>query len=603
MAADTRSRPTSTLSPELLLPELFRAHPEARAIFDRHGLRGCGGRDGPYESIRTFARAHGVDEAGLLAELERAIAAPAPEPPAPAPDLPGIEDTIYRRYFLGAIALALTAGATWGAWILWTIGLGGSFQGVSPHRVNAHGEAQVFGWVGLFIMGFAYQAFPRFWGTTLVAPRLAAWSFLLMVVGLVLRTVGIASAGAWSAALPLAMAGGALEIAAVMIFAAQLVATFRRSGAAADPPLAFIMAALACFVASSLASVWHTWNTMTARTAEELAWYIATDQAVLRDLQIHGLALLMILGVALRMLPAIFDLPRIADRRAWWALDLIGTALVGEVALSLASGWTGNPAFAACLPLAWGVLTAGVLLIVVPWRPWRPFPTSDRSAKFVRASLVWLLVSLAMLLSLPAYQRLSGLTSGHAYHGAVRHAITVGFVSLMIMGMAAKVVPTLNGIDPRGLSSLWGPFLLVNLGCALRVALQTLTDWTAGAFPLIGVSGTLEVAGLAWWGVGLARLIRQGMTPGASGPPADTPAPERIEPGHRVAEVLDWFPETLPVFERSGFSLLRQPRLRRTLARQVTIERAAALRGVETAALIESLNAAIAGRRHSQSVG
>lgn len=115
-----------------------------------------------------------VDETGLLVELGRAVAAPAPEPLVPAPDLPGIEATIYRRYFLGAIALALTAGATWGAWILWTIGLSGSFQGVSPHRVKAHGEAQVFGWAGLFIMGFAYQAFPSFWGTTLAAPRLAA---------------------------------------------------------------------------------------------------------------------------------------------------------------------------------------------------------------------------------------------------------------------------------------------------------------------------------------------------------------------------------------------------------------------------------------------
>ena len=64
----------------------------------------------------------------------------------------------------------LSAGATWGAWLLWTIGLNGSFRAVSVHAINAHGEAQIFGWVGLFIMGFAYQAFPRMWQTTLVAP-------------------------------------------------------------------------------------------------------------------------------------------------------------------------------------------------------------------------------------------------------------------------------------------------------------------------------------------------------------------------------------------------------------------------------------------------
>ena len=41
------------------------------------------------------------------------------------------------------------------------------------HEVNAHGHAQIFGWVALFIMGFAYQAFPRFRHTRLWRPALA----------------------------------------------------------------------------------------------------------------------------------------------------------------------------------------------------------------------------------------------------------------------------------------------------------------------------------------------------------------------------------------------------------------------------------------------
>ena len=72
---------------------------------------------------------------------------------------------------------------------------------------TAHGEAQIFGWVGLFIMGFAYQAFPRMWQTTLVEPRLAVIAFGLMVGGLVVRTAGIAAAEAWTSAAPVALAG------------------------------------------------------------------------------------------------------------------------------------------------------------------------------------------------------------------------------------------------------------------------------------------------------------------------------------------------------------------------------------------------------------
>lgn len=591
------------IGPDLLIPELLGAHPEARTVLDRHGLRGCGGPLGPYESIGFFARAHGVEEARLLADLDRAIAAPRRDPAGAAAAAPQLADTIYRRYFLGGILVALTAGASWGAWLLWTIALGGSFRDVSINSVNAHGEAQVFGWVGLFIMGFAYQAFPRLWHTTLAAPRLAAGVFAVMIAGLMVRTIGIASADSWSAAPAVALAGGGFELAAVLIFGGQILTTFLRSGSRLEPYIGFVIAALAWFAASSVLSIWHTWNTTTVGSADAMIWYVATYQSPLRDLQIHGLALFMILGVSLRMLPAVYGLPRVADRRAWLALALLVAGVLGEVGLFLAARWTGRRLLMACLPLPWLLLVAGCAMVVLSWRPWRPFPEPDRCARFVRAAFGWLAVSMAMLLVSPAYQyayrNLGGprdLPFSHAFPGAIRHAITVGFISLMIMGFAARVVPTLNGVDPRRLSSLLGPFLLVNAGCLLRVVLQPLTDWSAGIYPLMGISGTLEVAGLAWWGIGLVRIIARGRREdGAQVPPRGS-RPERIEGHHRVAEVLDWFPETEPVFLDHGFTAIRQPLLRRTVARQITLAQAASLRGVPLEEWLAALNRAIAAR-------
>ena len=105
----------------------------------------------------------------------------------------------------------------------------------------------------------------------------------------------------------------------------------------------------------------------------------------------------------------------------------------------------------------------------------------------------------------------------------------------MIVGVAAKVVPTLNGMQLEVLSPLWGPFVLINLGCALRVVGQTLTDFTATAFPFAGVSGLLEVAGLAMWGThlwlimaGKARIRRRPETPQAS----DSLATQHTPNGH-----------------------------------------------------------------------
>jgi hypothetical protein len=105
----------------------------------------------------------------------------------------GVDDAIYRRFFTAAIAVVLTAGATWGAWMLYRIGIARNFTSVSIFQVNAHGHAQIFGWVGLFIMGFAYQAFPRKWQTRLVGPEIAVVVFVTMLAGLILKTIGLAA--------------------------------------------------------------------------------------------------------------------------------------------------------------------------------------------------------------------------------------------------------------------------------------------------------------------------------------------------------------------------------------------------------------------------
>ena len=69
----------------------------------------------------------------------------------------------------------------------------------------------------------------------------------------------------------------------------------------------------------------------------------------------------MILGVSLRMLPAIFGLPRMPEQRAWWALGLLTAAVIGETALFLIYRWTGNHLIAAGLVPTWAAMTAVVL--------------------------------------------------------------------------------------------------------------------------------------------------------------------------------------------------------------------------------------------------
>ncbi len=576
-----------------LIPDLLRTAPQARVVLDRYGLRGCGGPNGPHESLGFFAKAHDVPLGRLLDEIRAAPPAPAVMTPAPADRR---ADAIYRPFFKASIAVVLSLGAVWGAYLLLRIALNRSFTAAGIHEINAHGHAQIFGWVGLFVMGFAYQAFPRFKHTELKRPGLAILSFWLMVIGLVGRSV-LEPLAASAPGVFWPLVGTAVaEVVAAGLFVNVLATTWRGSG----KPLAFydyyIASALYWFVVQVVYEGVYLVATLGADGAE-LVRLVATWQAPLRDLQIHGFATLMILGVSQRIFHHFYGLPAPDPRVSRRALVVLNAAVAGE-ALGLVLMRLHHHAWAAVWYASVLALTAAAYALVSNWRIFAKAAEEDRSLKFLRAAYVWLFVSLGMLVLLPFYQRGlllwlapdSGAAAtgfSHAYYGATRHAITVGFISLMIVGVAAKVVPTLNGVDPHSLPRLSLPFVLINAGCTLRVVGQTLTDFTGASFPFTGASGVLEVTGLAVWGAHLWRV----MAGRYGGPPADEPlgsAP--LAGGARVTAVLDRYPELLPTFVAYGFQPLAVPVLRRTLARGVTLAAACRYAGVDLAAFLAALN-------------
>ncbi len=610
--------------PSTLIPELLRRAPQARSILDQYGLRGCGGPLGPEESLEFFARAHDVPLDRMLDELHRVLRQE--KPPVNLPVLGQVEpqpsDTIYRPFFKAGIAVVLTLGAVWGAWLLLKIAWAGEFAAAGIHDVNAHGHAQIFGWVGLFVMGFAYQAFPRFKHSTLLWPRLAFASLGMMLAGLIIRSIAqpLAVHVAW-AYWP-AVAASVLEVAAVAIFATIIVRTWRKSG----QPLTFydgyILAALAWFVVQAVYESVYLAATLSVEGPALLAM-VATWQPPLRDIQIHGFAMLMILGVSQRIFYHFYEFKKPSEKLSRAMLVVINAAILGEIAGFLLMRSVGT-AWVALWYASVVTIAVAVAALVYDWRIFGRCGEPDRSIKFLRTAYGWLLISMAMAVALPAYQfgLLPALAPGsaavelgfsHAYFGAIRHAITVGFVSLMIMGVAAKVVPTLNGIASHRLSALWAPFVLVNLGCALRVVGQTATDIVPAAFPVAGISGMLEVTGLALWGAhlwlimaGRPRIRHSATRPASSGtPPANGTmhvdathdgvmhngtTDGAIGPRETVGSVLERHPELLAVFVQFGFHMLAQPQMRHTIARVVTIERACRRMEVDLPTFLAELN-------------
>ena len=487
------------------IAEILERYPETRSVFDRYGLRGCGGAHGPAETLEFFARVHQVDASQLIQEIRAEAARPHP---IPYRYKANVADVIYRRFFKTGIAVVLTVGALWGAINLLQIALKQNFLQLHlVPAIHAHAHAMIFGWCGLFVMGFAYQSFPRFKHTTLIWPNFANATLYLMVGGISAR-VAAELLLPQTVGLVLGVFSTVAEIAAITLFITISLKTARKSLEPHNSYEKFIFAALAWFFVQAVFSGVFFLAKVTASSQDELVRRIALLDGPLRDIQLLGFVAMIIVGVSQRFVPVVYQLIRPKQDRLSLIFWLMNGSLILDVASYFLILTTGNIIFALgleasfILMLAWAVLVVRQLGIF--GKPGEP----DRSWKFVRASYTWLLIAMVMLPFFPLYGILTHQYFAHSFMGAYRHAFTVGFITLMIMGIAARVVPILAGTGSTQLSSLWGPFILLNIGNTGRVTLQILTDFIPRiAYPLVGLTGFLEFGALAWWGVELWRVM------------------------------------------------------------------------------------------------
>lgn len=490
--------------------DIVRLCPSARKIFDRHGLKGCGGEHGPAEPLEFFARVHEADLEALLEDINAEIEKPAKEPYVYHETL---ADYIYRRFFKAAIVSVLSLGGLWGVIALMEVSLGKSLlQPQLLPMIHAHAHAMIFGWVGLFVMGFAYQSFPRFKMTTLWQPGLANLTLYLMILGIILRFGGDMLAHG-PLALGLGAVSAAAEITAIVLFMVIVLKTARQSMSPRNPYELFIVAALGWFFLQTVFSGFFFFAEATATSLQETVLRTALLDGPLRSMQVLGFAALIIAGVSQRFVPVVYGLGQPKHDRQKLIFWLMNGSLVLDIASYVALLVTGNPFFGFTLELSYLLMALWAVLLVIQLRVFTRTTQPDRSWKFIRTAYVWLLVAIAMMPLLMPYSTWTGEGFSHAFWGAHLHAFTVGFVSMMILGVSSRVVPILAGVDSKQLTSLWGPFILLNAGCAGRVILQILTDSVPRiAYPLIGITGFAELAALAWWGIGLWHVMNLSKT-------------------------------------------------------------------------------------------
>lgn len=512
----------NVITPDTSVADIVRQCPSSRRVFDEHGLHGCGGERGPAESLSFFATVHRVDLDRLLRELHAEMERPNSR--YVYQEL--LEDYIYRRFFKAGIFIALTVGVLWGAINLLQIAVSGSFLQLKLlPAIHAHAHAMVYGWVGLFVMGFAYQSFPRFKITKLWRPDLANLSFYLMLAGIA-ATVPAELVQPAGIGLALGAFAALVETAAIALFVAILYNTARSSIEPHNTYEKFIFGSVFWLALGMVLNHVFFFAKATASTQNDLVMRIATIDGPLRDIQLLGFAALIIAGVSQRLVPTVYGLKRPLRDRQFIIFLLMNASLVLNVICYVGLFVTRKSMFAVGLEAAYVLLPVWAILLAKQLGVFSRATQPDRTFKFILAAYIWLIFACFMMPAFLFYSRVTGQLFAHSYMGSYRHAFTVGFISLMIMGVAARVVPILAGVDGRRISSLWGPFILINVGCFSRVFLQIATDFVPRfAYPLVGFTGFIELTALTWWGVEMWRTMNMARTHRSRvlGPPSMQP--------------------------------------------------------------------------------
>jgi hypothetical protein len=188
-------------------------------------------------------------------------------PPIPTPSVPHSCGQLasYRPFFVAAILFMLTTGAGWGVHFLVQIARAGKVTGVSLPLINAHGHTLIYGFIGLFILGFAAQSFPRLVGSPLPYPKLLRPTCYLFVGGIVLHVIAQASGVA-----SLAIVSGAFETSALIAFSAQLLGSYATGPRMKSPHFAGIFIGMLFFVLHTRLGAWLTYSQLAAESRGEM---------------------------------------------------------------------------------------------------------------------------------------------------------------------------------------------------------------------------------------------------------------------------------------------------------------------------------------------
>jgi hypothetical protein len=384
----------------------------------------------------------------------------------------------------------LFPGTFLGVWNLLQISGRESVASISHAWLQAHGHAQVFGWVGSFILGIGFYSIPKLRGGA-KASFTAAWvCWVLWTLGAALRWTANVYLWHWRVLLPFS---ASLELIAFLIFFRGVSGhRAQESGKQKLEPWIWVVVSastgLLLVLLTNLAGCFY----VSLRGATP-AFQHLFDQRYLALLA-WGFLVSFVWGFSAKWMPVFLGLkpPRTRFLIAAVITNWIG---LGSVVLGLL--FAGG-----CL------LVLGTILAIAAIRLFEPAVSDPKTRGvhrsfplFIRMAYGWLLAAGVLGVAASRWD-----TSGGIW-GASRHALTVGFVSIMILSVGQRVLPAF-----AGMRILWSTRLmflaglLLTVGCATRVvsevlAYQNYAPWAWRALP---VSALTELSALTLFAINMA---------------------------------------------------------------------------------------------------
>jgi uncharacterized protein involved in response to NO len=407
---------------------------------------------------------------------------------------------LLMLYIGTGLIFMLLPGTFLGVWNLISISSRRAADSVSPAWIQAHGHAQIFGWIGTFILGIGFYSIPKLRRMKSFALSAVWSSWVLWTSGVTLRWLTGVYPWHWRVMLPLS---AALELSAFAIFF-RIVSGHRPQGSGKekdkkeklDAWVWVVIAGSVGLLLTLLVNFGATLSRALRGASPELPPDF--DQRFL-VLQTWGFLVPFVWGFSAKWLPVFLGLRPVRGR-----VLLLAVAVNSCGVIAAMMGWMRSAVF---LLLGGIIVAVWALRFVEPTQqPAKVKGVHPSFPVFVRLAYVWAIVAAALGIWA------SLVEDSHGIWGASRHALTVGFLATMVFSVGQRVLPAFSGMRLLFSTKLMFLALLtLTAGCLLRVsseilAYQGLARW---AWSWLPVSALTEMTAVTLFAVNLFATFAQ----------------------------------------------------------------------------------------------